>query len=56
MLSDTDDEPLDASSNLASAYSDDLTQDLGPQIIHFRSSFKTKPILIFFTGFTALLI
>jgi hypothetical protein len=42
MLSYTDDELFDAATNLANAYPDDLTQDLGPQIISFRSSFKTK--------------
>jgi hypothetical protein len=42
MLSYTDDELFDAATNLANAYPDDLTQDLGPQIIYFRSSFKTK--------------
>jgi hypothetical protein len=56
MFSDIDDKPLDAASNLASAYPDDLIQNLGPQIIHFRSIFKTKPILIFFSGFMAHLI
>jgi hypothetical protein len=42
MLSYTDDELFDAATNLANAYPDDLTQDLGPQIISFRSSLKTK--------------
>jgi hypothetical protein len=42
MLSYTDDELFDAATNLANAYPDDLTQDLGPQIKSFRSSFKTK--------------
>jgi hypothetical protein len=42
MLSYTDDELFDAATNLANAYTDDLTQDLGIQIISFRSSFKTK--------------
>jgi hypothetical protein len=42
MLSYTDDELFDAATNLANAYPDDLTQDLGPQIIYFRFSFKTK--------------
>jgi hypothetical protein len=42
MLSYTDDELLDAATNLANAYPDYLTQDLGPQIISFRSSLKTK--------------
>jgi hypothetical protein len=42
MLSCTDDELFDAETNLVNAYPDDLTQDLGPQIISFRSSFKTK--------------
>jgi hypothetical protein len=41
MLSYTD-ELFDAATNLVNAYPDDLTQDLGPQIISFRSSFKTK--------------
>jgi hypothetical protein len=44
MLSYTDDELFDAATNLANAYPDDLTQDLGTQIISFRSSFKTKII------------
>jgi hypothetical protein len=39
---DTDDELFDAATNLANAYPDDFTQDLGPKIISFRSSFKTK--------------
>jgi hypothetical protein len=42
MLSYKDDELFDAATNLANAYPDDLTQDLGPQIIYFRSSLKTK--------------
>jgi hypothetical protein len=42
MLSYTDDELFDAATNFANVYPDDLTQDLGPQIISFRSSFKTK--------------
>jgi hypothetical protein len=42
MLKYTDDELFDAATNLANAYPDDLTQDLGPQIISFRSSFKTN--------------
>jgi hypothetical protein len=42
MLSYTDDELFDAATNLANAYPDDLTQDLGPQSISFTSSFKTK--------------
>jgi hypothetical protein len=42
MLSYTDDELFDAATNLANAYPDDLTQDLGPQIIYLRSSFRTK--------------
>jgi hypothetical protein len=42
MLSYTDDELSDAATNLANAYPDDLAQDLCPQIIYFRSTFKTK--------------
>jgi hypothetical protein len=42
MLSYTDDELFDDATNLANAYPDDLTQDLGPQIISLRSSSKTK--------------
>jgi hypothetical protein len=42
MLSCTDDELFDAATNLVNADPDDLTQDVGPQIISFRSSFKTK--------------
>jgi hypothetical protein len=42
MRSYTDNELFDAATNLANAYPNDLTQDLGPQIIPFRSSFKTK--------------
>jgi hypothetical protein len=42
MLSYTDDQLFDAATNLANAYPDYLTQDLGPQTVYFRSSFKTK--------------
>jgi hypothetical protein len=42
MLSNTDDELFDAATDLVNAYLDDLTQDLGSQIISFRFSFKTK--------------
>jgi hypothetical protein len=42
MLSNTDDELFDAATDLVNAYLDDLTQDLGSQIISFRFSLKTK--------------
>jgi hypothetical protein len=42
MLSYTDNEVYDAASNLENAYHCYLTQDLGPQIIYFMSSFKTN--------------
>jgi hypothetical protein len=42
MLSYTDDELFDDATNLANVYPDDLTQDLGPQIIYLRSTFNTK--------------
>jgi hypothetical protein len=42
MLSYTDDGLFDGATNLANDYPDDLTQDLDPQIISFKSNFKTK--------------